>query len=310
MAPLQDKTLNRRNAVIQIGSIGLKSPLFLTAGCAKHPDAARDVLASPSAALLVGSITKEPYGMEKGDVLWCDGARSVTGFGYPNPGMDRWEADLPTLAAAAGTAGKPLIVNVAGANVGEYITLAERAFAAGANVVELNLAWPALLSAGRLMHAFSDDPEAVVDLLRAAAAQLTGEGKDLWLKFSPMQPTVLEAMASAISGTPEARVTAVVCSGPYPRTLFLEPDGSSVVGSNAFGQMSGEFLRPIALGQVRQFRNLLPETVSVVGVGGVSIRAHVDQYLDMGASAVGLTTAYQIGGAEVFSYLFPEQSAA
>ena len=295
--------------MIKIGSIVLQSPLFLSAGCAKHPEAARDIVASPSAALLVGSITTKPYGMEKGDVLWCDGARSVTGFGYPNPGMDAWEPDLPDLAKAAHDAGKPLVVSVAGSDIDDYLALTERAFAAGADVVELNLAWPCLLSAGRQQHAFSDDPAAVSDLLRAAAARLQGKRGDLWLKFSPLQPTVLESMAGVITAESDAPVTAVVCSGPYPRTLFLEPDGTSVVGNGSFGQMSGEFLRPIALGQVRQFRTLLPDQVAVVGVGGVSIRDHVDQYLKMGASAVGVTTAYQIGGAGVFGYLFPEQVA-
>ena len=296
--------------MIQIGSIVLRQPLFLAAGCAKHLESARQVLASPSAALVVGSITTEPYGEEGGDVLWCDGARSVTGFGFPNPGMDAWQADLPALASAARDAGKPLVVNVAGNDIDDYLNLAERAFAAGADVVEMNFAWPCLLSAGRLQYAFSDDPSAVSDLLRAARARFHGPRGDLWLKFSPMQPTVLEGMATAIAAHGDGWVTAVVCCGPYPKTLFLEPDGSSVVGSDSFAMMSGEVLRPIALGQVRQFRTLLPDNVAVIGLGGVSISAHIDQYLSMGARAVGLTTAYQIGGSDIFGYLFPEEVAS
>ncbi len=293
--------------MIKIGNIQLRHPAFLAAGCAKYPEDARKILASPSAALVVGSITTEPFGEGSGDVLWCDGARSVTGFGFPNPGMDAWEADLGVLARAAHEAGKPFIVNVAGNNVDDYLNLAERAFAAGADVVEMNLAWPCLLSAGGSRHAFSDDPVAVSDLLRAAAVRLHGMG-DLWLKFSPMQPTVLESMAAAIDA--QGGLSAVVCCGPYPRTLFLEPDGESVVGTDKFGLMSGEFLRPIALGQVRQFRALLPKSVAVIGIGGVSISEHIEQYLGMGASAVGLTTAYHIGGTDVFSYLFPEEMTA
>jgi dihydroorotate dehydrogenase (fumarate) len=303
------KTLNRRNTVIQVGNISLQHPLFLAAGCAKYPEDARKILASPSAALVVGSITTEPYGEQRGDVLWCDGARSVTGFGYPNPGMDAWQADLATLAGAARDAGKPFVVNVAGNDVPDYVNLAERAFAAGADVVELNLVWPCLLSTGHVKYTISDNPTALSDLLRMAASRFQGKRGELWLKFSPMQPTVLERMAEVIGAEGGAAVSAVVCCGPYPRTLFLEPDGSSVVGTESFGQMSGEFLRPIALGQVRQFRALLPAHVAVIGVGGVSIRAHVDQYLKMGATAVGLTTAYHIGREAVFDYLFAPEMA-
>jgi dihydroorotate dehydrogenase (fumarate) len=296
--------------VIQIGNISLNNPLFLAAGCAKYPEDAKKILASPSAALVVGSITTEPFRTDDGDIMWCDGARSVTGFGFPNPGMDAWEADLPALASASHKAGKPFVVNVAGANIDDYVNLAERSFAAGADVVEVNLAWPCLLSAARARYAFSDDPSAVADLLRAAAARFRGKRGDLWLKFAPLQRTILEGMASAVIAAGDAPVTAVVCSAPYPKAMFLEPDGRSVVGTDSFGLMSGEFLRPIALGQVRQFRTLLPAHIALIGLGGVGIRAHVDQYLEMGASAVGFTTAFQIGGTEVFSYLFEEALAS
>jgi dihydroorotate dehydrogenase (fumarate) len=297
--------------VIQIGHLVLEHPLFLAAGSCKYPNDAHKVLASPSAALVVGSITTRPYGEAAGDQLWCDGARSVTGFGFPNPGMAAWEPELSGLAAAARKAGKPFVVNVAGDDVADYIQLAERAFAAGANAVELNLAWPCLLSKdGQQKYAFADDPGAVAELLRIAAERFASGGRDLWLKFSPLQPTMLDAMASAIRSERGAPIAAVTCCGPYPKTLFLDADNTSVVGTDAFGQIGGEFLRPIALGQVRQFRALLPKEIAVVGLGGVSIRAHVDQYLAMGATAVGLTTAYKIGGADIFSYLFPGKVAA
>jgi len=296
--------------VINIGNVALEHPVFLSAGCAKYPSDATKIVASPAAALVAGSITTRPYGEEGGDQLWCDGARSVTGFGFPNPGMDVWEPELVKLAASAHAAGKPLIVNVAGEDAEDYLQLAERAFAAGAAAVELNLAWPCLSSPDGLQrYAYSDEPTAVASLLSRAAERLKGKRRDLWLKFSPLQPTVLNAMASAIREQGSC-VTAVVCCAPYPKTLFLDPDNASVIGTDEFGQIGGEFLRPIALGQVRQFRAVLPARIAVVGIGGVSIRAHVDQYLAMGAAAVGLTTAYRIGGTDIFSYLFPPQVAA
>lgn len=297
--------------MIPIGSLSLQHPLFLSAGCAKYPADAHAILASPSAALVVGSISTLAYGEDIGDTLWCDGARSVTGFGFPNPGMDAWAPELRALADAARSAGKPLIVNVAGNDAADYLNLAERALGAGASAVELNLAWPALLNPrGTQKYAFADDPDAVADLLRQAATRFAGKRGDLWLKFSPLQPTMLERMADAIRAHERAPVTAVVCCGPYPKTLFLDDANTSVLGTTSFGQVGGDFLRPIALGQVRQFRSCLPPKVAVIGVGGVSIRAHVDQFLAMGATAVGMATAYKIGGAEIFSYLFPAEDAA
>lgn len=301
--------------MIKIGSIALEHPVFLSAGSAKYPSDAPKIIASPAAALVVGSITTRPYGEEAGDQLWCDGARSVTGFGFPNPGMDVWEPELAKLTTVARAAGKPVVVNVAGEDVADYVQLAERAFAAGASAVELNLAWPCLKSRdGQQKYAYADEPAAVADLLRLAAERFKGEQRDLWLKFPPLQPTILNAMTWLIREAAGSTVTAVVCCAPYPRTLFLDVDNVSVIGTDAFGhsfgQTGGEFLRPISLGQVRQFRALLPKEIAVIGVGGVSIRAHVDQYLAMGAAAVGLTTAYRIGGTDIFSYLCPAMAAA
>jgi dihydroorotate dehydrogenase len=297
--------------MIKIGNVALEHPVFVSAGAVKYPADATKVIASKSAALVVGSITTQPYGEESGDQLWCDGARSVTGFGFPNPGMDAWEADLAKLAAASQAAGKPLIVNVAGSDAFDYVQLAERAFSAGANAVELNLAWPCMISSdGTQKYAFADDPAAVARLLRIAAERFAAQRRDLWLKFSPLQPTVLAEMALVIRDYAGAPVTAIVCCAPYPKTLFLDADNASVIGTDAFGQVGGEFLRPISLGQVRQFRARVPKQVAIIGVGGVSIAAHVDQYLAMGASAVGFTTAYKIGGADIFSFLYPGKVAA
>jgi dihydroorotate dehydrogenase len=296
--------------VIKIGNVVLEHPVFLSAGSAKYPSDAPKIVDSPAAALVVGSITTRPYGEEAGDQLWCDGARSVTGFGFPNPGMDAWEPELTKLAAAARTAGKPFVVNVAGEDAEDYLKLAGRAFSAGASAVELNLAWPCLRSPdGFQKYTYSDEPTAVANLLRLAADHFKGKQRDLWLKFSPLQPTVMNAMAAAIREH-GSLVTAVVCCAPYPKTLFLDSDNASVIGTDEFGQIGGEFLRPIALGQVRQFRAVLPGQIAIIGIGGVSIRAHIDQYLAMGAAAVGLTTAYRIGGADIFSYLFPPKAAA
>jgi dihydroorotate dehydrogenase (fumarate) len=150
-------------------------------------------------------------------------------------------------------------------------------------------------------------------LLRFSKERFEGKRRELWLKFPPLQPSILNAMAKLVRELGGSSVTAIVCCAPYPRTLFLDADNVSVIGTDtfghAFGQIGGEFLRPIALGQVRQFRALLPSEVAVIGVGGVSIRAHVDQYLAMGATAVGLTTAYRIGGNDIFTYLSPAKAA-
>ena len=48
--------------------------------------------------------------------------------------------------------------------------------------------------------------------------------------------------------------------------------------------------QPIALGQVRQFRKALPETIAVIGVGGIETADDVRAFIAAGATAVQAAT--------------------
>ena len=71
--------------------------------------------------------------------------------------------------------------------------------------------------------------------------------------------------------------------------------------------MGGPALRPIALGQVRQLRRMLPGQMQIIGVGGISRGQHVLDYLRNGAVAVQIATSLlQRRGAEVFERILTE----
>ena len=66
-------------------------------------------------------------------------------------------------------------------------------------------------------------------------------------------------------------------------------DGKSVLANELAG-VSGRALQAITLGQVRQFRNLLPDEVAVIGVGGIETREDADKYFKAGADMVQVAT--------------------
>lgn len=73
-----------------------------------------------------------------------------------------------------------------------------------------------------------------------------------------------------------------------------------------FGGMAGSALKPIGLGQVRQWRNLLPERIAVIGVGGVTRGRDILDYLRAGATTVQIATAFLDRGLPVFCDLVSE----
>ena len=77
-------------------------------------------------------------------------------------------------------------------------------------------------------------------------------------------------------------------------------DSQPMVDGNGLAGMGGKFLKPIALGQVKQLRALLPDSIEVVGAGGVSEGRDVEDMLCAGASAVQVGSACYAYGAKVF----------
>ena len=49
-------------------------------------------------------------------------------------------------------------------------------------------------------------------------------------------------------------------------------------------------MMPISLGQVRQFRNILPDSVAVIGVGGIQSKDDAYMYYNAGAAVVQVAT--------------------
>jgi dihydroorotate dehydrogenase (fumarate) len=65
--------------------------------------------------------------------------------------------------------------------------------------------------------------------------------------------------------------------------------------------MSGPALKPISLGQVMQLREKLPDTVQIVGVGGITTPDDAMDYIRAGADAIQIGTAWLENGLGVFN---------
>jgi dihydroorotate dehydrogenase (fumarate) len=73
----------------------------------------------------------------------------------------------------------------------------------------------------------------------------------------------------------------------------MDEEGRPVIGMGYAG-LSGEAMKPVGLGQVRQLRERLKGAVEIVGLGGVLTGRDIADYLqpEVGAKAVAATTAY------------------
>jgi dihydroorotate dehydrogenase (fumarate) len=249
---------------------------------AKSPEDIEALARTRIGAIVVGSITPEPRDGNPEPRLFIGDGYALNSFGMPNGGIDYYREELPGMIRTAHDADKKLILSVAGFSLNDYTELARFAGEVQPDILELNLGCPNV--GGKPIASF--DLEYMSKIIRTAH-----EHADipLTVKLSPYSnPATLTEVARLIGDS--GLVSGVVTSNSFPNSLMFHEDGSPVLAAENGGGMTGEALRPIALGQVAAFRRALPEEIAVIGAGGIETKAHVDLFRRAGANAVQAAT--------------------
>jgi dihydroorotate dehydrogenase (fumarate) len=175
----------------------------------------------------------------------------------------------------------PLIISVAGFSVEDYtrcVGTVSKCIAVSA--IELNLSCPNT-EHGKI---FSFDLAILEELFKALAPY---SQKPLWVKLSPYSdPSQLITVATLINNY-RSIIGAVVTCNTFPSAYA---GAGAISPHDGLAGLSGPALKPIALGQVRQFRQQLHPDIAVIGVGGITTGNDVQDFLEAGAAAVQVTS--------------------
>ena len=90
--------------------------------------------------------------------------------------------------------------------------------------------------------------------------------------------------------------------------LIVDAEGemAAIAPKAGFGGLGGGWVKPVALANVRQLRQLLDERLDVVGVGGVRTGRDAFEHILCGASAVQVGTQHWTEGAPCFTRIANE----
>jgi dihydroorotate dehydrogenase (fumarate) len=276
--------------------IDLEHPVMNAAGTCKSPDEVRRLARSAACAVVVGSVTPAARPGNAGATYHRGDGFSLNALGLPNRGLAYYVEHLPEMARAAHDAGKPLILSLAGFSVTDYADAAAATAATGVDLLELNLACPNVWDGGaqKRIACFDEGQTAAilnrVDRALRAAPTRVGYG----VKISPFSDPEALADIAAVLGkaVADGGGPRYVCAcNTFPNGLAFDEAGRPVIGVELAG-LAGPALRPVALGQVRQLRQLLPSAVEIVGAGGVTTGRDVADFLRAGATAVQVATAF------------------
>lgn len=262
------------------------------AGTCKSYERVRELAATETAAIVYGSSTYQPRLRNAGTVFYKTKRFSQNSFGIDNEGGEYHRTALPGMVRVAHDAGKLFIWSVAGDTPEEYAIMTEIGKEAGVDIVEQNLG-----CSNKWKGAVQDEiPSYNPDLVREIVMR-THERvglTDLFLKVSWLDPFSLKRLARMIvDDLPVLLVKGMVTINTIANTLSYDEHGNPrITPGGGLAGLGGPAIRQMALGQVAQWRAVLPYRIAVIGVGGIRESSHVADYLDRaGASAVQVATA-------------------
>lgn len=201
----------------------------------------------------------------------------INAVGLQNPGVDAVvSTELPKLAKCFH---KPVMANVCGSSVEEYVLVASKlAKCEQVGWLEVNISCPNVHGGGM---SFGTDPAAAAMVTKAVKAATT---KPVIVKLSP-NVTDIAAIAKACE---DAGADAVSLINTV-MGMRIDLKKKKPIIANRTGGMSGPALLPLAVRMVYQVYEAVK--IPVVGLGGVSTAEDVVELMLAGATAVEVGAA-------------------
>ncbi len=266
---------------VDIAGLTLRSPTLTASGtCGYGHEYAGKLDFRQLGAFTTKSITPEPRKGNRPEriVETCGGM--LNAIGLANIGLERFvEEKVPELPAL----GVPVLVNVAGHSIEDYLTVCRRLDGEPAIAgFELNVSCPNVADG----MFFGTDPARLRELVSAVRAVVSQSA--LVVKLSPNVTDIVTMAEAALDGGAQALSMVNTFVG-----LSIHIDRWQPMLSRGTGGLSGPAIKPLALNLVHQVytRVAARRGVPIIGMGGVRSWQDAVEFALAGASAVAIGTA-------------------
>jgi dihydroorotate dehydrogenase (NAD+) catalytic subunit len=223
-----------------------------------------------------GTTAEARYGNPTPRIAECE-AGMINAVGLQNPGIEAViNKELPAMAKIFR---KPVIANISGFSIEEYVRcceLIDRQPQVG--IIEVNVSCPNVKCGGM---SFGTQPESAYEVTRAVKAVTT---KPVYMKLSPNVTDIVAIARACEEGGADGISLINTLLGMRIDTLRRKP-----VIANTMGGFSGPAVFPVALRMVYQVAKACK--IPVMGCGGVSSASDVIEMMMAGATAVQVGAA-------------------
>jgi dihydroorotate dehydrogenase (NAD+) catalytic subunit len=264
---------------VRLGKLELKNPVVTASGTfASGREFADFVDVNRLGAIVTKGVSSEPWLGNASPRIAETASGMLNSIGLQNPGVEAFVArDLAWLAENAPAT--PVIVNVSGHSVEDYVRVIERLEAEPrVDAYEVNISCPNV-DAGGMAFGTSCASAATVTRACRAVTQRT-----LIVKLSPNVTNIVEIARSVEAEGADALSLINTLLGMAIDAETRRPKLARVVGG-----LSGPAIKPVALRMVWQVAKAV--RVPIVGMGGVMDATDAIEFLLAGATAVAVGTA-------------------
>src|SRR6266511_5733055 len=267
-----------QSLAVQLGPLRLKNPICTASGTFGYGLEFTDFV---DLSLLGGICTKglslKPHAGNVPPRICETPAGMLNAIGLQNVGVEVFLAEkLPRLRELGAT----VIANVWGDTEEEYVAVVGALEdAEGLAAIELNISCPNVDKGGML---FGNSPAATASLVARVRASTK---RILIVKLSPNAPDLVESARAARDSGADVLSLVNTFVG-----MAIDPETGRPLLSFGTGGLSGPAIKPLAVRMVFQVALALPG-VPIMGIGGISQRPDVLEFLAAGARAVQVGTA-------------------
>ena len=262
---------------IELPGLQLKNPIMPASGCFGFGrEYAQLYDLSVLGAIMIKATTVEIRSGNPTPRVAETAAGMLNAIGLQNPGLDQVLAEeLPFLAAYD----VPIIANVAGTEIEDYVEVAERiSKAPNVHALELNISCPNVKCGG---IQFGTDPATAQQLVEAVKAV---SSVPVYVKLSPNVTNIVDIAKAVEAGGADGITMINTLIG-----MRLDEKTGKPVIANGTGGLSGPAIKPVAIRMVYEvYKNV---SIPIIGMGGVTNAQDVIDFMSAGASAVAVGTA-------------------
>lgn len=262
---------------VHLPGLTLKNPIMPASGCfgfGREYGAFYDL--SQLGAVIMKAATQEArFGNPTPRVAETT-AGMLNAIGLQNPGVEQIIAsEVPNLASYD----IPVIANIAGSSLEEYVTVA-KAFnkTTAIQALELNISCPNVKAGG---IQFGTDPELAAMVTKAVKKV---SNHPVYVKLSPNVSDIV-AMAKAVEQAGADGLSMInTLTG-----MTIDLGNKQPLLANQTGGLSGPAIKPIAIRMIYEVKQHV--SIPIIGMGGIGNAKDVLEFLLAGASAVAIGTA-------------------